>query len=336
MTTLPANPNVRLMLVSLLLLLIQFPLQSQHLDERLTSNVQASAYTHPTIQLSADSLTSSVAGLPQPTSVARIEGKITENKRNLAPISPLRNNKITKKMLTAFTGRERRFITAMQQQRHQYFPIFEQLLKQYELPDELKYISVIESGLNYRARSRCKAVGLWQFMSATGKQYQLYQDAYIDERLDPYKATEAACCYLKDLYQRFGNWELALAAYNCGPGNVRKAIRRSGNQTSFWKIAPYLPSEARAYVPKFAVVHHLMTQGLSDTLSEHNWFEPQPFDTILVSQYVDLKQLAGQLDMSLAALVKLNPQVKRNVIPGYLKGYVVKIPSEKKAFFDLY
>jgi membrane-bound lytic murein transglycosylase D len=334
MTILSAKPIVFSAVAGSFLFLIHIPLFSQNLDIVQHNTALPTEINSSSLPTAIDTLI-----LPEecmePLPSMRTEIK-KEVKACLPPISPLRKNKITNRLLTVFKGRESHFITAMLQQRSHFFPIYEHYLKQYGLPDELKYVSVIESALKVSAKSRCKALGLWQFMPATGRQYQLYQDAYIDERLDPYKATEAACRYLKDLYDRFGNWELALAAYNCGPGNVRKAIRRSGNQTSFWKIAPYLPSETRTYVPKFAVVHHLMTRPLSDTLFENFFSESHSFDTIRVTQYVDIKRLALQLDIPYNQLVTLNPQIKRHMIPAYPKGYTLKIPAGKKAYFDLY
>ena len=135
-----------------------------------------------------------------------------------------------------------------------YFPLFEKYLAKYNLPDELKYLSIIESGLNPRATSRARAVGLWQFMSGTGRYFNLHSDWYMDDRMDPEKSTEAACRYLIQLHTIFKNWELALAAYNSGPGTVRKAIRRSGYKKTFWEIYNYLPRETRAYLPQYVAM----------------------------------------------------------------------------------
>ncbi len=332
---LPAKPTVFSAVAGLLILLSQLPVQSQGLPLRqeLPEFQAASADTTP--QVPFDCLLPVNEYNQSLTSVTENDVVKKEEVVCQQTIAPLRNNKMTKRLITSFNGKEKRFITIMLQRRHQYFPIYEQYLQQYGLPDELKYLSVIESNLNPRAKSPCRALGLWQFMPATGRQYQLYQDAYIDERLDPYKATEAACRYLKDLHHLFGNWELALAAYNCGPGNVRRAIRRSGNHTDFWQISPYLPRETRTYVPKFAVIHYLMAYAQQGMLTVDSLRRSMPFDTILVSQRVDMSQLAKQLGVSLNDLRTLNPQVKKNVVPAYFKGYTLRIPAEKKDFFVL-
>jgi membrane-bound lytic murein transglycosylase D len=248
---------------------------------------------------------------------------------------PMTYNKTIKGFISYFTIRKRSFVTTMLERKHLYFPLYEEYLEKHNLPDELKYLSIVESGLNPRAVSPARAVGLWQFMSPTGRQYKLYQDSYIDERMDPYKATEAACRYLKDLYGMFGDWELALAAYNCGPGNVRRAIRRSGNKTGFWQIYNYLPRETRAYVPMFVAVNYIMTHASNYNLTTDSVARYIPADTILVNQHLDMELLAKQLDVPLEDLRSLNPQVKKNIIPKYLKDYKLRIPSEKKEFFAL-
>jgi membrane-bound lytic murein transglycosylase D len=202
------------------------------------------------------------------------------------------------------------------------------------MPDELKYLSIVESGLNPRAVSRAGAAGLWQFMPSTGKMYHLHQDQFIDERLDPYKSTEAACQYLQELYNMFGDWQLALASYNCGPGNVRSAIRKSGYKNSFWEVYNHLPKETRSYVPQFVAVVYSMNH-----LKDHNIYAdsleyPIPHDTLMVKQYMNLDVLCQQLDMSKDNFLKLNPALKRNVLPEHVS-YVIRIPSEKTPAFAL-
>lgn len=248
---------------------------------------------------------------------------------------PLNFNNTTNGFIHYLTVRKRSYTTTMTRRQHLYFPIFEESLKKHGLPDELKYLSIVESGLNPKAVSVARAVGLWQFMSPTGRQYRLYQDQYIDERMDPYKSTEAACTYLKNLRDMFdGDWELALAAYNCGPGNVRRAIRRAGNKTNFWQIYNHLPRETRSYVPMFVAVNYVMNY-----LDEHNIVVDSleryiPSDTILLSsQHVDLELFSKQLEVPLEDLQKLNPQIKRNAIPAHIKSFTFRIPSEKKDIF---
>jgi membrane-bound lytic murein transglycosylase D len=234
-----------------------------------------------------------------------------------------------------FTIRDREYTRMVMQRQQMFFPLFEKYLAQYGLPDELKYLSIIESGLNPKAISRARAVGLWQFMSATGRYYGLHNDWYIDDRMDPERSTEAACRYLKDLYNMFHNWELALAAYNTGPGNVKKAIRRSGYKKTFWEIYPYLPRETRSYVPQFIAIIYTMNY-----LPEHNFTEAEPeqlvrHDTLHVKRYLHFETFARLTDICLEDLQRLNPSIQRNAIPDLTRAYVLRIPAHTKATLEL-
>ncbi len=245
---------------------------------------------------------------------------------------PLTFNESVQSFVDFFSVRNREYSREMIRRKNLYFPIFEKYLKKYDIPDELKYLSIVESALRPEARSRVGAEGLWQFMPSTGRMYGLDQSWYVDERRDPEKATEAACKYLKQLYNMFDDWELALAAYNTGPGNVRKAIRRSGYKKSFWGIYNYLPRETRSYVPQFVAVLYTLEYA-----SEHNLFAESPAhawetDTILVSQFVSLKELANQLNLCEDELTLLNPELKRLAVPEDTKGYPLIIPADKADF----
>ena len=191
-----------------------------------------------------------------------------------------------------FTIRDREFTKTVLRRKNLYFPLFEKYMKQYNIPVELKYLSIIESGLLPKAVSRARAVGLWQFMPGTGKYFGLNNDWYIDERMDPEKATQAACRYLSQLYSIFGDWQVALAAYNSGPGTVRKAIRKSGYKKTFWEIYPYLPRETRAYVPQFIAVNYVMSypdkHNFTDTESE----EVIVHDTLHVNKFLHFETFA--------------------------------------------
>ncbi|SDK67839.1 membrane-bound lytic murein transglycosylase D [Catalinimonas alkaloidigena] len=228
-----------------------------------------------------------------------------------------------------FTIRNREYTKLMLERRDVYFPIFEEALAKNNMPDEIKYLSIVESGLNPLARSRVGAVGLWQFMPYTGRTMSLKQDGFVDERCDPYKSTEAACQYLKTLYNMFGDWHLALASYNCGPGNVRRAIRRSGHKQTFWGIYPYLPRETRSYVPQLIAVVYAMNYA-----AEHNIFPDMDsmlvsieHDTIMISDYqVNLKLLADHLGVEHEALKQLNPEVRHEIIPKHYKNYPLRVP----------
>jgi membrane-bound lytic murein transglycosylase D len=234
-----------------------------------------------------------------------------------------------------FTIKDREYTRMMMRRKNLYFPIFEKYLKQYNLPDELKYLSIIESGLNPRATSRVRAVGLWQFMSATGRYYGLHNDWYVDDRMDPEKATDAACRYLRDLYRMFNNWELALAAYNTGPGNVKRAIRRSGYKKSFWEIYSHLPRETRSYVPQFVAIIYTMNY-----LDEHNFiYEGEEMlvkhDTINVKKFLHFETLAELTNSCLEDFQKLNPSIQRNAVPETGKTFVIRIPEDAKFNLEL-
>ncbi len=243
---------------------------------------------------------------------------------------PLVYNSKIHAFINYFTVRDREYTRLMIRRKNLYFPLFEKYLAHYGLPDELKYLAIIESGLNPKAVSRAQAVGLWQFMSATGRYYDLHNNWYIDERMDPEKSTDAACRYLRDLYGMFKDWELALAAYNTGPGNVRKAIRRSGYQKSFWDIYPYLPRETRSYVPQFVAIIYAMNH-----LEQHNFFEEGEemlvrSDTIHVRNFVHFETLANLTGTCVEDLQKLNPSVQHNAIPDLQKPVAMRLPLTAK------
>jgi membrane-bound lytic murein transglycosylase D len=248
---------------------------------------------------------------------------------------PLVYNDKVHAFINYFTVKDREYTRLMMRRKNLYFPIFEKYLQKYGLPDELKYLSIIESGLNPRATSRVRAVGLWQFMSATGRYYGLNNDWYVDERMDPEKATDAACRYLKDLHRMFKNWELALAAYNTGPGNVKRAIRRSGYKKSFWEIYPHLPRETRSYVPQFVAIIYTMNH-----LDEHNFiYEGEEMlvrhDTLNVKKFVHFETLAELTNSCLEDFQKLNPAIQRNAVPETGKTQVIRIPEDAKFNLEL-
>lgn len=211
-----------------------------------------------------------------------------------------------------------------------YFPMFEQALDQNDLPHELKYLAIVESALNATAVSPVGATGLWQFMLGTGKMYNLKVNSYIDERRDPLKATYAACEYFKDMYAIYKDWLLVIASYNCGPGNVNKAIARSGGKKTFWEIFQYLPRETRGYVPAFIAVTYIMNYQ-----SEHNLAAIPPIinfyeaDTVLIDQKISLKEIANAINTSEDLLAYLNPVYKKKYIPIGDESYVLRLPSNK-------
>jgi membrane-bound lytic murein transglycosylase D len=257
--------------------------------------------------------------------------QIEERLKKIEGVIPLNFNTRVKSFVDYFTVRDREYTKMVLRRSTYYFPIFEPILEKYGLPDELKYLAIVESGLNSTVRSWAAAVGLWQFIYYTGKTYGLHADWYVDERMDPVKSTEAAARYIKSLYSMFGDWELALAAYNCGPGNVRKAIRRSGYKRKFWDVYRYLPRETRGYVPQFVAIaytfqyqeeHNLM-------LEDHEYIYPISTDTIMVKNFLNLSTLGEMLDICPEQMEFLNPAIKRKAVPKSSKYFSVRIPADK-------
>lgn len=246
---------------------------------------------------------------------------------------PLVINKTVCGFIHFFTVRKRNYTQTMLERKNYYFPIFEYYLRKHEMPDALKYLSIVESGLNFKAKSRTGALGLWQFMPGTGKDFYLNQNNLIDERQNPYLATEAACKFLKYLHRLYGDWELALAAYNCGPGNVNKAIKKSGKR-GFWEIYNFLPQETRSYVPQFHAVVYAMNFA-----SEHNIFPDidsmlvtQPLDTFQIAKTFDVFKLEAILGLPLNTLHHANPTLRTHVFPGTL-GFHFLIPASHSEIF---
>jgi len=207
-----------------------------------------------------------------------------------------------------------------------YFPLFEAALDAYDLPHELKYLAVIESALNPLAVSRVGATGLWQFMYGTGKLYNLEINSLVDDRRDPLKATYAAAKYLKDLFGIFNDWSLAIAAYNCGPGNVRKAIARSKGKTDFWQIYTHLPRETRGYLPAFIAATYIMNYYKEHNICPKKITLPLVTDTIVLNHNLHLQQVAEVLSIPIDQLRELNPQYKRDIIPAAAKSYSLRLP----------
>lgn len=240
---------------------------------------------------------------------------------------PLTYNKVVRDCIDLYADRKRDLVRYMLGMADFYFPIIEQVLDAHDLPIELKYLAVVESALNPVALSRVGACGLWQFMLPTGKSYGLEINSLVDERRDPLKATEAACKYFKDMYAIYGDWNLVLASYNCGPGNVNKAIRRSGGKKDFWEIFPYLPKETRSYVPLFIAANYVMNYYCEHNLCPIQTSLPLATDTVMVSNALHLQQVSDLLHVDIETLRALNPQYKRDIIPGNAGPSVLKLPA---------
>jgi membrane-bound lytic murein transglycosylase D len=209
-----------------------------------------------------------------------------------------------------------------------YIPIFEDALEAYQLPLELKYLPIIESALNPSATSRAGAGGLWQFMPATGKRYGLEITSLIDERRDPIKSSYAAAQMLKNLYEIFGDWTLVIAAYNCGPGNVSKAIKRANGERDYWKIYPHLPAETRGYVPAFIAANYMMNYYCEHNICPATTRLPLGTDTLLISRDVYMEQISEVCKISIEELRALNPQYRTNRIPGNSKQCTLRMPMD--------
>lgn len=241
-------------------------------------------------------------------------------------------NEVVRRYILRYVKHSPRQLAALQRKAEYYFPIFEDILAKHDLPYELCYMPVIESALNPQARSHMGATGLWQFMPATGKKYGLEINSLVDERMDPIQSTEAACLFLKNLYAIFQDWNLVIAAYNCGPGNVNKAIHRAGGKRDFWSIYPYLPSETRGYLPIFIAASYAMNYAEAHGICPATPLTTMASDTIVTTQRQHLKQIADNIDIPLAELRRLNPQYPRDIIPGG-KAYAICLPIEKAGLY---
>ncbi|MCB2376349.1 LysM peptidoglycan-binding domain-containing protein [Hymenobacter sp. BT635] len=228
-----------------------------------------------------------------------------------------------------FTLRNRSYTQRILERQNLYFPLFEKYLAKYKLPQDLKYLAVVESALLPTARSRVGAVGLWQFMGPTGRDMRLVQNEYIDERMNPEKSTEAACRYLRDLYRMFGDWELVMAAYNWGGGNVQRAMKRTGKRT-FWDMYPHLPKETRNYVPTFTAAMYTLQyakeHGLHNDSLRYQYAEAT--DTLMISgRSLDLRKFSAQFGLDSAAISRHNPEIRKSFLPETIRNYKLTVPA---------
>lgn len=238
-------------------------------------------------------------------------------------------NDVVRKYIDQYSGRLRRSVSIMLGASNFYNPIFEEALESYQIPLELKYLPIIESALNPTAVSRVGAVGLWQFMIGTAKQYGLEVTSLVDERRDPVKASYAAAHYLKDLYDIFGDWTLVIASYNCGPGNVNKAIKRSGGAKNYWEIYNNLPKETRGYVPAFIAANYVMNYYCDHNICPVNTTLPQGTDTLMLNKDLRMEQIVAVTGISMEELQALNPQYRTTLIPGAARDCILRMPSDK-------
>ena len=244
-------------------------------------------------------------------------------------------NEIVRKFIDMYTGRLRNQVAFMLSACNFYMPIFEEALDAYDLPLELRYLPIIESALNPSAVSRAGAVGLWQFMIGTAKIYGLESNSLVDERRDPIKATWAAARYLKEIYDIYKDWNLVIAAYNCGPGTINKAIRRAGGKTDYWEIYNYLPKETRGYVPAFIAANYVMTYYCKHNICPLDTNIPDATDTLQITRNLHFQQIADICGTDIEQIKSLNPQFKKSIIPGESKPQTLRLPlADISTFID--
>lgn len=254
---------------------------------------------------------------------------IANRLRSLHTVIPMTYNKEVRSYIRMYLNRMRGRLDVMLTLSEYYYPIFEESLARYNVPEELKHLTIVESAMNPQATSRVGAAGLWQFMYTTGKNYGLEVNSIIDERRDTYKATDAAAHYIHDLYGIFGDWQLAIAAYNCGPGNINKAIARSGGKHNFWQIYPYLPRETRGYIPAFIAATYIMNFYPEHGLHPKRVTIPLRTDTIMVERNMTFAAVSKYTGVEVSELRTLNPQYRADYIPGEGGSYPLCLPTDK-------
>ncbi len=260
------------------------------------------------------------------------EYRITELNRQ-TPIE-LDYNKYVRRYIDVYTIEQRQHMADIAGRAQKYFPLIEQKLDEHQLPLELKYLAIVESALDPFAVSSSGAVGLWQFKLNTSRMFDLEVNSYIDERRDPYKSTEAACDYLQYLYRTYNDWQLALAAYNGGPGVVRKAIKRAGGNRNFWELFPYLPEQTKGYVPAFIAVNYAMNYLKDHEIKpEETAFPFHQTDTVKIQYAADFQSIASQINLPVKTLEQLNPIYRRHFIPNLKQPTALVLPQDKIGTF---
>jgi membrane-bound lytic murein transglycosylase D len=250
-----------------------------------------------------------------------------ERLKKLPTLIEMPYNDVVQKFIDRYCTRLRRSVSVMLGSSNFYMPIFEQALEAYGLPLELKYLPVIESGLNPFAVSHVGATGLWQFMLSTAKRYNLTVNSLVDERRDPDKASYAAAKYLSDLYKIYGDWNLVIAAYNCGPDKINKAIHRAKGEKDYWQIYPYLPRETRGYVPAFIAANYVMNYYCDHNICPMITDIPSKTDTVMVNKDIHFEQISHVIGIHIDQLSELNPQYRHNIINGSSESSSLRLPS---------
>jgi len=251
-----------------------------------------------------------------------------ERLRRMPTIIEMPWNEVVQQYIDRYSQKLRRHVSLMLGAQNLYMQIFEEALETYQLPLELRYLPVIESALNPNAVSHAGAGGLWQFMVASGQRYGLRVNSLVDERRDPTKSSYAAAHYLYDLYQIFGDWHLAIAAYNAGPGNIQKAITRAGGSKDYWVIYPYLPAETRGYVPAFIAANYIMTYYRDHNICPMKTTLPEYTDTIIITKNLHFKQISEVIGIPIEELRAFNPQYRHDIVTGYTEPTDLRMPTE--------
>lgn len=262
------------------------------------------------------------------TGVAFSDSLIYQRLRAMNTVVPVAYNNAVKKWIELYMYKREKSSSVLMGLSQYYYPFMQEIFDKYGVPEELIYLTIIESGLNPIAVSPVGATGIWQFMHGTGKAYGLEVNTFVDDRRDPLKATDAAARHLKDLYNIFNDWGLAISAYNCGAGNVRKAISRSGGKTDFWGVRPYLPKETQNYFPAYIAALYLATYHTQHGIPSAKISIPFTVDTIMIHQELHFQQIADVLEIDIEELKTLNPQYKRLVIPAYSESYPLRLKNK--------
>lgn len=308
-------------------------LRSEVYSEKITEDLDSlvnSWYVQLAMQRHAGQYGDDTVGVEYPDTV------YVNRLNNLNLVVKLRYNSIIRNHIHVYTVKQRDKFSAVLGMMDYYFPLIEDIFDSFGLPDELKYMAVIESALNPNAVSRAGATGLWQFMYSTGRLYGLTINSVVDERRDPVKATYAAARFIKDLYGIYKDWVLVIAAYNCGPGNVNKAIRRSGNKKDYWEIYYRLPRETRGYIPQYVAATYAINYYADHKIKPLPINIPVLTDTIMVRQDIHLNQISEVMGIPLGELRALNPQYRTGFIPGSTKPFALTLPMNHVGdFIDL-
>lgn len=257
-----------------------------------------------------------------------------ERVRTMESAIPLTYNSVVREAIDLYVNKRSTLISSMLARSSYYFPMIEEELDKHQLPLELKYLAIVESALEPTATSRSGAAGLWQFMFRTGKVYGLKIDSMVDERRDPRKSTTAMCHYFKDMYAMYGDWLVAIAAYNCGPGNMNKAIRRAGGSKDFWKAYPYLPRETRSYVPFFIAAFYSMEYYKQHDIRPQSVTLPMSTDTVHIHSRLHFSDISRVSDVSMDQLRRLNPQYHKDIVPGNQGLQILTMPTQAAVIFS--